>query len=185
MYYGYENLKNQSSMGYHCDNTYNDKGMFLHSMNSHVENTPIVILSYGGERTLNWRRVNRSLDGKGKKIWMKDNSFSTSMNMNENSLVVINPFDEKPHNIGNSPVLIKYQHGKVEVKSNQNISFGLVFRVVDYSYCYNPLNNVMIRQIGNMTFKEHLQSLIRKKLYSSSNIEEYHNLLKNKYINKK
>ena len=52
-------------MGYHCDNTYNDKGIFLKSMNSHVENTPIVIISYGGQRTLNWRRVKRSFDGKG------------------------------------------------------------------------------------------------------------------------
>ena len=33
-------------------------------MSSHVENNPIVIVSYGAERTLNWRKVNRSLGEK-------------------------------------------------------------------------------------------------------------------------
>ena len=68
VYYGHKQLKPKSSMGYHCDNTYNDKGIFLQSMNSHVENTPIVIVSSGGERTLNWQKINRSHDLKGKKF---------------------------------------------------------------------------------------------------------------------
>ena len=39
------------------------------------------------------------------------------MNLNENSTVVINPNDEKPHQIDDCDSMVKYQHGKVEVKS--------------------------------------------------------------------
>ena len=67
VYYGHKELKVKSTMGYHCDSTYNDKGLFLRSMNSHVENTPVVIISNGGERTLNWQKINRSIDEKGQK----------------------------------------------------------------------------------------------------------------------
>ena len=78
------------------------------------------------------------------KKWVIDDSFSTSMNLNENSIVVINPHDEKPHHIDDGDSIAKYKHGKVGVKSTQKISFGLVFRVVDFHYDYNTINNMMI-----------------------------------------
>ena len=168
----------KSSMGYHCDNTYNDKGIFSKSTNSYVENTPIVIVSYGAERILNWQKMNRSVDQNGKKIWLKDSSFSNTMKMNENSIVIINPLDENPHTIGNSDVIVKYQHGKVLVKESDSMSFGLVFRVVDLYYKYNPNTNIMLPLIGNKTKKEEDKSLIREHVYCSCNIEEHHCLFK-------
>ena len=171
-------------MGYHCDSTYNDKGLFLRSMNSHVENTPIVIISNGGERTLNWQKINRSIDEKGQKKWLKDKSFSRSMVLKDNSIVIINPIDEIPHRIGTSHVLTKYQHGNVSVKATEKMIFAFVFRVVDISYKYNTMNNIMLTPIGNLTKKEHEKEIIRDKLYISSNIEEYHHYLKYIYLNK-
>ena len=81
------------------------------------------------------------------------------MTLNGYSIVVINPNDEMPHQIDNYDIIVKYQHGKVEVKSTQKISFGLVFRVVDFSYHYNTLNNVMIHNSDDMPHKDNIQSL--------------------------
>ena len=96
------------------------------------------------------------------------------MVLKDNSIVLINPIDEIPHTIGTSPVLTKYQHGNVSVKANERMSFALVFRVVDLSYKYNTMNNIIIPPIGNITKKEHEKQIIRDKLYISSNIEEYY-----------
>ena len=103
--------------------------------------------------------------------------------MNDNSIVIINPMDEIPHSIGTSHVLTKYQHGNVLVKANDNISFALVFRVVEARYKYNAINNVMLPIIGNATKKEHEKALLRENIYLSSDIEKHHNYLKSMYLN--
>ena len=88
-----------------------------------------------------------SLDEKRKKIRLKDRPFSSSIEMNDSNIVVMNPINQKSHRIGTSDVLVKYQHGNVLVKANDNIS-----------YEYNPLNNVMLPIIGKETKIEKLKS---------------------------
>ena len=69
---------------------------------------PIIIVSYGADRTLNRQKVNMSVDECVKKRWNENYSFSNNMKMNHTSIVIINPMDEKAHTIGTSNVLVKY-----------------------------------------------------------------------------
>ena len=65
------------------------------------------------------------------------------MSMNSNSIIILNPRDEKPHCISGSDVLVKYRHGNVTVKTQGAMSFALVFRVVQriIRYPKSYLNN--------------------------------------------
>ena len=77
-------------MGFHCNNTYNLQGEYSKYANSQVENTPIVIVSFGDERVLHWERVERKMNNKGKIGWGKDNSFSNKMVTNQCQIVLLN-----------------------------------------------------------------------------------------------
>ena len=80
-------------MSFHCDNTYNVQGKHSKFANSQVENTRIVIVSFGDKRVLHWERLQRKMDNKGKIGWRKDKSFVNEMVMNECEIVVLNCFD--------------------------------------------------------------------------------------------
>ena len=47
----------KSKMGWHTDVKHNNKGEYLSSMNSQVEDTPTVIVTLGHDRLLHWRRI--------------------------------------------------------------------------------------------------------------------------------
>ena len=69
-------------MGFHCDNTYNIRGKYMERANSQIENTPIVIVSFGHARLLHWERLYSNVSPKGKHEQLKDLSF-TKINGNE------------------------------------------------------------------------------------------------------
>ena len=60
-------------MGFYCDNTYSLQGQYSKYTNSQVENTPIVIVSFGDKRVLHWERLDRKINNKGKIGWSKEN----------------------------------------------------------------------------------------------------------------
>ena len=56
------------------------------------------------------------------------------MVMNSNSILILNPGDEKTYCISGSDVSIKYRHGNVIIKNPDKMSFALVFKVVQRYY---------------------------------------------------
>ena len=54
-YFGDINVKQNSKMPFHCDTKYTKKGIYHN--NGQVRNTPVVIITYGDNHILNWRRV--------------------------------------------------------------------------------------------------------------------------------
>ena len=97
-------------MGWHCDSSYNNDGSFKNI--SQVQNTPVIILTYGNNRTLKWQRVAHSSKG-----WVRDQNWTTqSMTMNDSSYMLLHPHDEKPHYNNLIGKKIRYQHGNVRMK---------------------------------------------------------------------
>ena len=127
-------------MGWHCDTSYNNNGLFKH--NSQVENTPVVIVTYGHDRTINWQRVVHS--GKG---WVRDKTWCRqSMKMNSDSYMLLHPVDEKPFYNHDLCLKSRYQHGNIRMKKNNQMSIAIVFRVVSTYNNYNINTNKMINK---------------------------------------
>ena len=59
-------------MGWHCDAKYTLDGIFQTSKNSQVQNTPVIIVTYGNSRNLKWRRVYYGRNKHGKMEWLED-----------------------------------------------------------------------------------------------------------------
>ena len=168
-------------MGFHYDNTYNVQGKYPKYANSQVENTPIVIVSFGDERVLHWERVEGKINNKGKIGWSKDNSFINKMVMNQCHIILLNCFDEKPHYITNFNTVVKYRHGNVCVDENETVIFILAFRVVQRYADYNYYNDTMITTINSDNIKEIIQHDARTKVYKVCDKHHHHALLKQMY----
>ena len=54
-------IKRCSKMGFHCDLKYDDKGNSIRWSNSQINNTPTVIVTFGDNRKLHWRRLEKHL----------------------------------------------------------------------------------------------------------------------------
>ena len=76
-------------MGFHCNNTYNVQDKYSKCASSQVENTPIVIVSFGDMRVLDWERLERKIDNKVNIGWSKDKSYVNEMVMNQCQIVVL------------------------------------------------------------------------------------------------
>ena len=62
-------------MCFHCDNIYNRRGKYMECANSQIENTPIIIVSFGHTRVLHWEKLYSNASPKGKHEWLNDNTF--------------------------------------------------------------------------------------------------------------
>lgn len=64
MYFSGAHLKKHASLGMHTDCIYSPRdGKFTKDSNSHVENTPALIYSFGYERLINFKKRGMSLAG--------------------------------------------------------------------------------------------------------------------------
>ena len=170
-------------MGFHCDNTYSLSGKYLECSNSQIENTPIVIVSFGNDRVLHWEKLNYKKSSKGKMEWVKDFSFMKKMIMDENNIVIVNCSDEIPHPHYLCGSTCKYRHGNVSVNQYDKMSFSLVFRVVQKYADYNVHNDTMISTICNQNAKQNDMFKTRTNMYDSTELQQYHELLKKCYLN--
>ena len=64
------------------------------------------------------------------------------MELDEYSICIINPSDEKPHPCNSKEKSIQYQHGNVSYKKT-NMSVAFVFRVVRQYCMYNTVDNTL------------------------------------------
>ena len=94
LYISKEDIKLESSLGFHCDVSYTNKGTYKTKQNSQIENTPTVIFTFGDDRVLRWRRKKLILQKNGYKAWATDKEWTEYIQMNC-SLKVINTIGEE------------------------------------------------------------------------------------------
>ena len=177
LYYADDNTKRSSSMGYHSDCTYRlNDGKFDQARNCQVINTPTVVYTLGDTRSLNWKRRSSVKGDNGRYIWKNDPSWSSSYELLDGSVTIINPKDEDPLSAHNNTNKTQYLHGGVSVKGCQ-LSIGLVFRVVDYEATYD---NETDRMITNQLHDESKYD----KLYDNFDTDLFHSNLFNAYFNR-
>jgi len=154
-------IKAESSMGWHTDSKYDKNHKFSESKNSQVQNAPVVIVSYGTHRGLHWRRVVLTKDGrKEDKSWNK-----MIMLMSETSYMLLHPLDEVPRHFKHRHSVYRYQHGKVKIEDPESFSVAFVFRVVSSYHKYDVLTNRMVvSSMSNRTSKKQIHE--RKIIYS-------------------
>ena len=139
MYYAGANLKQNSSLGMHCDCIYSPTdGSFARKANSQVENTPTVIYSIRDTRVLNWKKWNIV-----KSKWSNGSTFSESYDIDSDTMTIINQLDENPCSDKHIKEHAQYQHGDVNV-SGEKFTAGVVYRVVSCDKSYNIGNDAMV-----------------------------------------
>ena len=111
LYHSLEDIKSGSSIGWHCDTKYKSDGTYS-ERNTIMYNTPIVIVTIGENRTLCWRKRVRQTQTKSSSKWTVDNHVQ-HMELDDDSICIINPSDEKPHPCQSKDKIIQYQHGNV------------------------------------------------------------------------
>lgn len=151
LYYAGINLKNSSSMGYHCDITYNHSGIYVKTKNGQAKNTVTVIVIIGDSRNLHWQRQILSRSEKGHKKWVTDPSFKCVVSLGNISILIVNPLDEIASLDDDLGLIVRYRHGGVKVTGSQ-LSIGFVFRVVTPVAKYDS-NNVMITKSNESSRK--------------------------------
>ena len=175
IYFGLHGFKEESTLSYHCDNTYTSSGKFCKKMNTQTENTPTITITMGDDREINYRR-RYSDEGK----WNIDKSFTHTEIMKHGTIGIVHPNDEKPFlmKINNKERLCQYQHGNIRVPLGK-LSIALVFRHVStYSeFCVkthkrlfkNPpslkdeMDHERLHRIANKkAFQEEIQTLFKK-----------------------
>ena len=95
LYHSLEDIKSGSSIEWHCDTKYKPDGTYSKG-NTIMYNTPIVIVTIGENRTLCWRKHVRQKQPKSSSKWTVDKHVQ-HMELDEYSICIINPSDEKPH----------------------------------------------------------------------------------------
>ena len=101
-------------------------------------NTSIVVVYLGDTGKFRWKR--RMITSKHKnnggniihvtrKVWVNDDNWSTSFDLADDTITVINPGDEDPLSSKNKDAFTQYMHGGVSVLGDRLV-IGLVFRNV-------------------------------------------------------
>ena len=186
LYHSLKNIKKESSMGWHCDSKYSLAGNFSKQTNGQMINTPVVIFTIGSSRELHWRRRFTSVNCRGNKCWKIDDGQMEKMIMQNGTICVLNPADEKPHIDEYSKKEIHFQHGNVKVKGD-NISIAYVFRVSPHiCKCDIHSNKVILdkdilKEIADKECMGKVNQLKREEIYKQINVKEYHMELKNHF----
>ena len=94
-------------MGYHCDMQYNLNSKSKNWSASQCEDTPTVIVTLLGNRSLKWRRLKRGVNKDGKMEWIVGKSWTQLMDMSTETMLILNPKNEKPHMYSNRNMTLK------------------------------------------------------------------------------
>ena len=177
-YFGDKTIKKQSKMAWHCDTKYNSNGHYINK--GQVINTPVVIITYGHDHILNWRRVINSNNK-----WVRDQTFhNIPMILNDEAFMLLHPFDEIPHKSSHSNDYLRYEHGNVQLPHNDGMSVSLVLRVMSTHHFYDDKNNQMMHQTDdtNMSLTKISNEIKKAKLYEKiKEVQKFDNMMKSCY----
>jgi len=162
-------IKKISSMGWHCDAKYTLDGIFQTSKNSQVENTPVIIVTYGNCRSLKWRRVYYGPNKQGKMEWLEDKTWTkVEMSMSNTSFLLLNHADEIPIRHPTSKIPYRFEHGNIRVHKEEGFSVAMVLRVVSTFHYYDIKTNIMI---NNVKYSSNAKDKKRKERADSKRIQ--------------
>ena len=188
LYHSIKGYKKQSSMGWHCDSKYSISGKFLEKSNGQAFNTPVVIFTVGARRFLYWRRRWKQRSEKGYNRWAIDKNSIQFMTLDDASVCIINPMDERCHLNPITGLEEQLQHGNTKIKGD-DISVCLVFRVSPHiCICDKKTNRVILpSDLITDTEKKERNSKVnytnRQQLYMNFDKDQYHNTLKCHFYN--
>jgi len=141
-------IKEISSMGWHCDAKYSLDGVFESRKNSQAPKTPVIIVTYGNNRYLKWRRVYYGPNKHGKMVWIEDKSWAKEeICMSNLSFLMLNHAYEIPIGHPGSNAPYRFEHGNIRVNKEEGFSVAFVLRIVTIFHYYDILTNIMITNI--------------------------------------
>ena len=177
LYYTGEMLKISASLGFHCDITYNHKGIYVKSKNGQMDNTPTVIIVLGDTRTLNWQRQFLITTTRGTKKWVTDHTWKAFVHMKNLSILIVSTVDEVPTFDANIGLYVRYRHGGVRVVGSK-LSIGFVFRVVRTWAVYDEFDKLLnVAKMSECEQKSH------DKQVNEINVSAFHEALKSLHDN--
>lgn len=132
------NVNNQ--LTYHCDYQYDHDGQFMDLKNSQGKNTPVIIYSLGDTRTICFRRRIVKSSKESRKCWEAHKHPFQKIDLNDNSMFVLHPMDEKPILRYPTESLSQFQHGNISLKTGC-LSIALVFRNVTNTLIYDNVTS--------------------------------------------
>ena len=153
-------IKEISSMGWHCDAKYSLDGVFESKKNSQAPNTPVIIVTYGNNRYLKWRRVYYGPNKHGKMVWIQDKSWvKQEMCMGNLSFLILSHADEIPKRHPGSNTPYRFEHGNIRVNKEEGFSVAFVLRIVTTFHYYDIITNIMIT---NVKYSVSAKDVLRK-----------------------
>ena len=133
-----------SSLAFHSDCTFDHNGNYISQRNSQKENTCVVVLTVGDRRTINFKK-RVAMQGKhGRYKWKITDDCAVSFELENNSVFLLHPRDEKPTVKEGDDFMSQYIHGGINIETEDVLSFGFVFRVVCIDREYNPITSKLI-----------------------------------------
>lgn len=96
-------------MGWHCDASYNNDGLFKNI--AQVENPLVIIVTYGHNRILNQQRVAHISKG-----WVADQTWSRQSTIMNDLYILLHPSDEKLYYNDILGQKSRYHHGNIRLK---------------------------------------------------------------------
>ena len=126
-YYHKTSKMTNKMLGYHTDNVYSKRGIFLSSKNSQKENTPTCVLTIGDSRNLSFQKQKNTRFNVTKRMRWKE-SKRDFLKLKHNSLFVLHPCDERPHTTRGET--FRWRHGVPHFTGMNKLSVALVFRNV-------------------------------------------------------
>ena len=142
---------------------YNTKGVFAKQSNSHIENTPTVIASFGDKMKLYQHRIKIGLNKDGKMTGVHGKTWIQSMETDSVRILILNRIDEKLHTIQHDNITVKYQHINVTVTSN-SLSIALFSHIFDKHYLHKVTNNIIIEHDINHKKNSAIKAAAREAL---------------------
>lgn len=118
---------------YHCDCQYYHNGDFKYEVKTQGEHTPVIVYSLGDTRTIYYRRLWLS-DSRRK--WVYSKRAFCKYQLEDNSIFVLHPSDEKPMVRNHGEPISQFQHGNVSVAKG-TLSIGLIYRNVTQTLAYD------------------------------------------------
>ena len=128
LFYFHKSRRSSNAMlGFHTDNVYSMKGLFIPAYNTQKENTPTCILTVGTQRELHFQKQFNHINPKTKRRKWKE-FFRRKIFLEDRSVFVLHPKDECPQNSGIFKV--RWRHGVPSFEDTSSVSLAFVFRTV-------------------------------------------------------
>ena len=133
-----------SSLAFHSDCTFDHNGNYIPGRNSQQENTCVAVLTLGDSRTLHFKKRIAMNSKSGRKRWIQTEDVGHSFVLNDNSVFMLDPSDEKPRLRSRDEHVSQYIHGGVKITNSNDLSIAFAFRVVCVDHEYDPVTSKLI-----------------------------------------